>query len=189
MTDKGEEVADTFDKSLKDAVVNASNSFTNDFVNALMNGKSALESFKNFAKNLVSQIISIFLQMAVINEILNKVFNLQGDAQFPTFTNMDQSASGGSYSPNRPILVGERGPELMIPNTGGKILNNMNTKNALGGGDNIVINQNLNFSTGVVPTVRTEITKMLPQIAEVSKASVLEATRRGGSFRRGLLNA
>ena len=189
MTDKGEEVADTFDKSLKDAVVNASNSFTNDFVNALMNGKSALESFKNFAKNLVSQIISIFLQMAVINEILNKVFNLQGDAQFPTFTNMDQSASGGSYSPNRPILVGERGPELMIPNTGGKILNNMNTKNAFGGGDNIVINKNLNFSTGVVPTFRTEITKMLPEIAEVSNASILEATRRGGSFRRGLLNA
>jgi tape measure domain-containing protein len=190
MTDKGEEVAETFDSSLRDAVVNASNAFTNDFVNALMNGKSALESFKNFAKNLVSQIISIFLQMAVINEILNTIFP---GLNAPTFSNMrtpvNAEAGGGTYQPNRPLLVGERGPELMIPNTGGKILNNMNTKNAFGGGDNIVINQNLNFSTGVVPTVRTEITKMLPEIAEVSKASVLEATRRGGSFRRGLLNA
>ena len=87
------------------------------------------------------------------------------------------------------MIVGERGPELIIPNTGGKVLNNMNTKNALGGGGGIIINQNLNFSTGIVPTVRTEVQRMLPEIAEVSKASVLEATRRGGSYRRGLLNA
>ena len=53
----------------------------------------------------------------------------------------------------------------------------------------VVINQSLNFSTGVVPTVRAEVTRMLPQISDVTKASVLEAASRGGSFQRGLVGA
>ncbi|MBL19149.1 MAG: hypothetical protein CMC82_04900 [Flavobacteriaceae bacterium] len=184
-----EEVQQTLGDKMAEAVAQSVNAFGVDFVNALLEGKSALDSFKNFAQNLVSQIISIFLQLAVINPILKSIFgsggfDVEGFDDLPVL-----NAKGGTYQPNRPMIVGERGPELIIPNTGGKVLNNMNTKNALGGGGGIVINQNLNFSTGVVPTVRTEITKMLPQIAEVSKASVLEATRRGGSFRRGLLNA
>ena len=65
-------------------------------------------------------------------------------------------------------------------------MNNHSSRLAMGGGG-VVINQNLNFSTGVVPTVRTEIMKMLPTISDVTKASVLEAASRGGTFRRGLL--
>ena len=184
-----EEVQETFGDKMAEAVAQSVNAFGVDFVNALLDGKSALDSFKNFAQNLVSQIISIFLQLAVINPILKSIFgsggfDVEGFDDLPTL-----NAKGGTYQPNRPMIVGERGPELIIPNTGGKVLNNMNTKNALGGGGGIIINQNLNFSTGIVPTVRTEIQRMLPEIAEVSKASVLEATRRGGSYRRGLLNA
>jgi len=41
----------------------------------------------------------------------------------------------------------------------------------------------------VVPTVRAEVQRMLPQISEVTKSSVLEATRRGGNYRKGLLGA
>ena len=84
------------------------------------------------------------------------------------------------------MVVGERGPELMIPNSGGRVMNNHSSRMAMGG-DGIVINQNLNFSTGVVPTVRQEIMKMLPTISDVTKASVLEAASRGGTYRKGLL--
>jgi len=67
-------------------------------------------------------------------------------------------------------------------------MNNFDSKSALGGGT-VVVNQSINFSTGIVPTVRAEVTRMLPQIAEVSKAAVLDAAQRGGSFRRGLQGA
>jgi hypothetical protein len=77
----------------------------------------------------------------------------------------------------------------MIPNTSGTVMNNMNTKNAMGGGDTIIVNQSLNFSTGVVGTVRAEINKMMPTIAEVSKSAVLDASRRGGNYRKGLLGS
>ena len=82
-------------------------------------------------------------------------------------------------------MVGERGPEIFVPNTGGTIMNNMNSKNAMGG-QPIIVNQSVNFATGVVPTVRAEVQKMLPQISDVTKGAVLEAAVRGGSFRKGL---
>ena len=48
------------------------------------------------------------------------------------------------------------------------------------------VNQSINFATGVVPTVRAEVTKMLPQIADVTKGAVLESAMRGGAYARGL---
>jgi hypothetical protein len=75
-----------------------------------------------------------------------------------------------------------------VPNTSGTIKTNADTKNKMGG-DTFIVNQSLNFSTGVVPTVRAEIQKMLPQISDVTKNAVLESTRRGGTYRRGLLGA
>ncbi len=175
----------TISEELRQAIASQAHTFTNDFVNALMDGESALESFKNFAKNMVSQIISIFLQMAVVNEILNAVFGLTGDAAFATIRNTRPKAGGGTVQANTPVLVGERGAEIFVPNTGGTVMTSANSARAMGG-QNIVVNQSLNFATGVVPTVRTEIIKMLPQISEVTKASVFEAATRGGQFGKAL---
>ena len=167
----------------------ASLAFTDDFVDALLEGENALESFKNFAKTIVSQIITTFLQLAVVNEILNCVFNLQGANRFSTLRNTnptDNNAGGGTIQGGRATLVGERGPEIFVPNTGGTIMNNMNSKNAMGGGGTTVINQSINFATGVVPTVRAEVMKMMPQIAEVTKGAVARSSHAWWNFRRSL---
>lgn len=184
-----EEAAKTLGETLAQSISNLSHQFTNNFVNALLDGKNALSSFKDFAKNMVSQIISIFLQMAVVNKIINSIFG--GTEGFQKLPEIDilNNASGGHYNKGSPMLVGERGPELIIPNTSGSVMNGMNTKNAMGGGDTIIVNQSLNFSTGVVGTVRAEINKMMPTIAEVSKSAVLDASRRGGNYRKGLLGS
>jgi len=50
----------------------------------------------------------------------------------------------------------------------------------------IVINQSLNFATGVQDTVKNEVLQMLPDIAETSKSAVLEAMQRGGNFRKAM---
>jgi hypothetical protein len=176
----------TFSDQMQETIINSSHAFTKDFVDSLLAGESALESFKNFAKNIVSQIITIFLQMAVVNEILNRVFNLKGDDKLATFPK-DNNMSGGTVQRGVPTVVGEGGTEIFVPNTGGTILNAMNSRNALSGGSPIIVHQSLNFSTGVVPTVRAEVTKMLPQISDVTKGAVLEAAARGGNFRKGLL--
>ena len=189
--------AELFGEELLQSVVSATNAFTTEFVDALLRGENALESFKNFSRSLVSQIISVFLQLAVVNEILNNVFNLTGADALTTFSNRGSkttgsgisgptNAGGGRVQMGIPTLVGERGAELFIPDTTGRILNNMNTKDAMGGGNPIIVNQSINFATGVVPTVRAEVTKMMPDIAEVTKGAVAEAAMRGGNYRRML---
>ena len=197
----GEEIRDTetFSAQLQQTITDASNAFTQDFVDSLMNGQDALASFRDFAGNIVNQIITIFLQLEVVNRILDNIFPSFG-GQVGTglfdFAGMSVSdllnmgnigyASGGTMQRGMPSIVGERGAELFIPHSGGTLLNNMNTKKAVGGATT-VINQNINFATGVVPTVRAEVTKMLPQIANVTKGAVQEAAMRGGSYRRSLL--
>lgn len=57
-----------------------------------------------------------------------------------------------------------------------------NTKQIMGGGGGVTIQQSINVTTGVQQTVRAEIMQMLPKIADASKAAVLDARRRGGSF-------
>jgi len=190
------EVAKTFDEELQQAVVSTSQAFTKDFVDSLLDGQNALESFKNFARNIVSQIIAIFLQMEVVNRILANIFpNFKGTVGTGLFDGSSndgvkgdwgKNAGGGTVQKGMPTLVGERGAEIFVPNTGGTIMNNMNSRNAMGGGSPVIVNQSINFATGVVPTVRAEVTKMLPQISDVTKGAVLEAAMRGGAFRRGL---
>ena len=189
MKEGAEEVAETFEGTLGAAITSLSHSFTNEFVNSLLEGQNALQSFKNFAQDIVSQIISIFLQMEIVNKILNAVFQGQIESgtmkPLPT-SNMLKLAGGGTIQGGNATLVGERGPEIFVPNTGGTIMNNMNSKNAMGGGGTTIINQSINFATGIVPTVRAEVMKMMPQIADVTKGAVAEASVRGGNYRRML---
>jgi phage-related minor tail protein len=47
-------------------------------------------------------------------------------------TSLPGRASGGPVSANSPYLVGEQGPELFIPRSGGTIIPNGQTMSALG---------------------------------------------------------
>lgn len=174
--------AKSFKEVLAPAIQQISLQFTNDFVNALLDGKNGLESFKNFARNIVAQIISTFLQLAVVNKILNTVFSGANDGKG---LGLPELAGGGRTQGGQATLVGERGPEIFVPDSGGVIMNNMNSKNALGGGGVTVV-QNNNFALGVGATARAEVQKMLPQIVEVTKGAVADAAMRGGNYRRAL---
>ena len=165
---------------LAPVIAEATNKFTNDFVQSLMDGENAMDSFKNLFKDMARQIIASALQMQIIKPIMDAMFTAVG---LPVGT----KAGGGRVQKGMPTLVGERGAEIFIPNTGGTIMNNMNTKNALSGGGGVTVVQHNNFALGVGATARAEVAKLLPQIQESSKAAVLEAAARGGSFRRGLM--
>ena len=187
---KSEETAVTLEGELGAAIQSLSLAFTNDFVDALAEGTDALDAFEDFAANIVKQIIAIFMQLAIVNKILNSIFpglklnemDIFGADAFK----IRENASGGTVQGGQPTLVGERGAEIFVPNTGGTIMNNMNSKNAMGGGGTTVINQSINFATGIIPTVRAEVMQMMPQIANVTKAAVQESAMRGGTFKRSL---
>jgi hypothetical protein len=87
-------------------------------------------------------------------------------------------ANGGYTPPNKPYMVGERGAEMFVPRTAGNVIANHD----LGGG--ITVNQNISFSTGVVPTVRAEVLNLLPTIKQETINAVAEQRSRGGAFAR-----
>jgi hypothetical protein len=176
--DKGEEVESALEQ-LQPIIDESVNKFSNDFVQSLMDGENAMDSFKDLFKDMARQIIASALQMQVIKPIMDAMFAAVG---LP----VSAAAGGGRVQKGQPTLVGERGAEIFVPQTHGTIMNNMNSKNALSGGGGITVVQHNNFALGVGATARAEVAKLLPQIQESSKAAVLEAAARGGSFRRGL---
>jgi len=181
------DTSETMKEVLAQSISDAAQQFTGTFVEGIMSGQNALAGFGDFAKDIVKQIITTFLQMAIVNEILNKVFGgFGGFTALPTL--FKKAAGGGTAQRGQPMLVGERGAEIFVPNSSGRIMNNADSMSATGSGG-VVINQSINFSTGVVATVRAEVGKMMPQIADTTKAAVLEASQRGGSFRKGLMGA
>jgi hypothetical protein len=102
--------------------------------------------------------------------------NLGGTSSFM----MAGRAGGGTVSPSRAVMVGERGPEIFVPNSGGKIVPNHNMKSL--GGQETVINQNINITTGVSQTVRAEVLNMLPAIKQETLQAVADSRLRGGTF-------
>jgi len=78
-----------------------------------------------------------------------------------------------------PTVVGERGPEIIIPNTASTVMNSNNTRSALGGGS-VVVNQSINVSTGVSQTVRAELLNFLPVIQNQTLNAVAQAKAKGG---------
>ena len=91
-------------------------------------------------------------------------------------------AQGGTIQSGQPSIVGEHGRELFVPSSAGRILSVPQSKDALGGGGGVTVQQTINVSTGVQQTVRAEIQSLMPQIASASTQAVLNARRRGGAF-------
>lgn len=184
-------------QTVNSAIANASTQISQNFADMLVDGKFSLDGLKDVFSSMVKQIIAKAFELMVVNRIMNSIF--KGSSSFvplPTFQSggsVSTAMSGGAVIPpmrkfakggNAPILVGEGGPELFVPHTGGSIKNKMDTKNMLSGGGTININQNINVSTGVADTVRAEMATFMPVIREDTLRAVQEARRRGGSFAR-----
>jgi len=172
LKEKGDEVKE----GLGNAAVRGVKSLEDALVDVTMGAASAKDAFKNMARSIISDLIRIQIQQSITQPLAQAMSGgnfLQtiGSAIFG-----GARANGGSVSAGKSYLVGERGAEMFVPNQSGTIVPN----DKMGGG--VVVNQTINLSAGVSQTVRAEVMGMLPQIQEASKAAVIDARRRGGSF-------
>jgi len=161
---------------------------------AFVTGQTEGLKFKNILQSLGQQLVKTILDLVIFNQlkagveviggkvgtaVLGKLFGGGTDLS----ATQGSSQTGGSVqNPNMARLVGERGPELFVPNQAGRIIPSSLTPNAMGGGGSIVVNQSLNFATGIQNTVRAEIISMMPQIQNQTVSAVAEARMRGGKF-------
>ena len=166
-------------QTLHDAAAAMGDGVTSLFRKMLDGTKVTMKDFGDMIKASVADMIAQIFRLAVINQMMNAIFgNVTGYTPLPTM-NVFGKAGGGKM--NGPTLVGERGPELYFPNTG-RIANNQDTMNILGGGGGTVVHQTINVDAGVSQTVRAEMMSLLPRFKQDTMAAVVDAKRRGGSF-------
>lgn len=159
------------------------------FGEAVISGKDFKDSMVDIFQSVLQQVVALIFQLAVIEPILKRIketmtaSSLGGGSMFQNILagvgsifSFGGRAMGGNVNPNMPYMVGERGAEMFVPKSAGTIVPN----NQLGGG--VVIEQNLNFATGVSQTVRAEVLNLLPAIKENTLSAVREARLRGGTF-------
>ena len=137
---------------------------------------SAKDAFRSMAAEIIKELYRVLVVQRLVGQIgsatsagtgllggIGRLFGMR--------------AMGGPVTGGQPYMVGERGPEIIVPSRNGSVVPN----NQLGGGGVTVV-QNINITTGVQQTVRAEIKSLMPQIADSAKAAVLDARRRGGSY-------
>jgi phage-related minor tail protein len=110
-----------------DSVVGNMNSAIDNFV------RTGKLSFKDLAKSIIQDLIAIQLK-AQAAFLLNAALRGMGFAGFTA------KAGGGAVSQSIPYMVGENGPELFVPQTGGAIIPNERLGSGSMGGS--VINYN-----------------------------------------------
>ena len=165
--DRMKDLGDTISKSMEDG-----------FMSIFEGTKSTKEAFKDMAKSVIAELYRVLVVQRMVSGITSTLGGMGG---FLGSLFGGARAQGGAVSAGKSYVVGEKGPEMFVPSTSGRIQPN----NAMGGGgQTVVVNQTINVSTGVQQTVRTEIKQLMPQIAESAKQAVVDAKRRGGSYGR-----
>jgi len=118
---------------------------------AFVFGEKLSDTLRSMAQNVLANIISSLIEvvarkgveLAIEKMITNekrKQIALQGASFFSSFSSAFGMAKGGAVSKGQPIVVGENGPEMFIPNSTGQI-----TQSARGtGGGATTVNFNIN---------------------------------------------
>lgn len=165
---------------LADGMAQIGDGVVSSFRQMLDGAKFTMGDMTDLVKAAVRDMIAQLFRLAVVNQMMNAMFG--GVAGFEKLPTIPLLAGGGTLQRGQPTIVGERGPELIVPNSAGTVLNNHETSRALGGGGATVVNQTINVDTGVSQTVRAEMISLLPKFKKDTMAAVLDAKRRGGTY-------
>ena len=190
--EENKKVIEEYGMTIQNVEKNAIGSLEDGLVGLVSGTKSASDAFKDMARSIINDMIRMQIQQSITGPLMNAInaggLNVGTAMSYGTNVGSQQTsmiaaqnaglrAMGGPVSNRKPYIVGERGPELMIPNGSGRVVSN----DSLGGGGSPV-NVTLNITTGVSQTVRAEVMNMLPQITNATKAAVAQERQRGGSF-------
>jgi len=134
-----EQIFFTFQESIESAGM----ALGDDLANALIEGESALDSFKNFFKSVITEVIAEAIRLTVVRALISSIFGAFGyGVSFGAssdIASVKKRAMGGPVMKNKPYLVGEQGPELMVPSGSGHIVPNHSL-----GGAQTTVNYNIN---------------------------------------------
>lgn len=156
--------------------------------NAVANGFKGMitgaQSFGNAMKNIIQSVIDELFRLYVVQQIVGFVKGALGgifggaSPSGGAMVSGPAAAVGGYPQMNKPVLVGERGPELFVPTGSGKIVANHNLG---GGGSGMVINVDARGSSdpeAVRQQVQQGILEAAPSIVAAAQNRTINTLRR-----------
>lgn len=127
-------------KNLQEAGVAGLRSFEDALVDIVTGASSAQEAFRNMANAIIADLTRIAIRAAITGPIA-------GAFGIP----IPGRASGGPVRAGSPYVVGERGPELFVPNKSGAIVPNQAARRMAGGGTQVTYAPTYHFAAGIGP--------------------------------------
>ncbi len=166
-----------------------SGAFGDMFMNMIDGTMSAKDAFRAMAADIIRELYRIMVVEQMVQSIKGAILGgfapapSQGRSYAPPTAPRGAFVfDGGGYTGSGPRSGGLDGKGGFMAMLHPRETVVDHTKGQNTGGDTVTINQNINVTTGVQQTVRAEVMGLMPQIAEASKAAVLDAKRRGGAF-------
>jgi hypothetical protein len=167
-------------KSIMDTV---KSSLEDGFMSMVDGTKSVKDAFKSMAAEIIKELYRVYVVQQIVGAVTGGFGGSLAPKSSPRpMANPFFRAMGGPVIANQPYIVGERGPELVIPRSSGMVLNSDKTKAAIGGSNDVTVNNNISVTGSDAAMVRAEVAKMIPQITNATKAAVIDAKQRGGQM-------
>ena len=153
---------------------------------AVMGTKSLAEVAVSVLNNLKRKLVEVAMQRAVsgignfFGNALGGIFGGGGGGGLvpfiPSLGGLGFRANGGRVSANQPYMVGERGREMFVPSTSGKIIPN----NQLGGGNTNIINVSVDASGTEVQGDEATSSQLGKLIGLAVQQELVKQSRAGG---------
>ena len=179
--------------AIQDVMKKSGNSISQELARGLAQGKVSLNSFKDFFNKILEDILAAIIQKKITDPLINGIMGMipgagsgafsfgtptvgapMGGLDFSSITSFLGFANGGVPPIGRASIVGERGPELFVPNTAGRIVPNDQLN--MGGGETVV---NFNISAIDTQTGVEFLLKNKPQIIGMVTQAQNQRGRQG----------
>jgi hypothetical protein len=148
-------------------------------------GKDAWSDWRNLAKGVISEVTQEFMKLALLNPLKNAIFKSNNPTLGDVFGSFFGGGGGGSFGGffadggrprvGVPSIVGEKGPEVFVPDTAGKIVPNSQL-----GGQTINVYPDMR---GASPEAVRELYRMVANlranIGPIAVGAVTDARQRG----------
>ena len=181
-------------KDLADSIANS----MGDALTSIVDGtKSVKDAFKDMARAIIAELYQIYVVKQITGMISSAIM---GPAAAGGYFGPAGGVGGGSgatiayadggvvgspttfpMSAGRTGLMGEAGPEAIMPLKRGK--DGKLGVQAEGGAGDVIIHQNFNFQANGDESVKKLIAQAAPQIAQMTKSSIISDRRRGGQMK------
>ena len=182
--DKVEEEAGKAENALESLYSAMESSLENGFMSMIEGTKSVTDAFRDMARDIIKELYKVLVVQRMVGSVEQGtgLAGLLGKSLVGAGILPPGRASGGTVMSNQPYLVGEKGPEIIVPQNRGHVMNADLTSQAMGGGS-VVVNQSFHFQANGDESVKKLIAQAAPQIANMAKQSVVDSRRRGGAMK------